>query len=220
MKWLLLFAIFALVAVGFVGCRRVPAPTPDNFNPAKNRGGDPIEKALATFRYPENPRTSDDATRYRDGLQLLSGIAGRAGNLSDEERKFLVNDAHLTDDELAEVEAAGFRPADAHHLDECFSFRDAARSIEAKGVGPIAQADADFQWVMRNVLLHDQVDDWTPPAVTLRRGYGNAVDRALVFLAMLRQSQREGCLVVVPGTDPLQFLVAVLGAENRQAAPF
>ena len=45
-----------------------------------------------------------------------------------------------------------------------------------------------FRWVMRNVLLHEQGDSWTPPAFTLRRGCGSALERALVFLALLRQA--------------------------------
>ena len=67
--------------------------------------------------------------------------------------------------------------------------------------------------------MHQQVDEWVPPAFTLRRGYGSAVERALVFLALLRQARIEGCLIVAPDSDPLQFLVAALdrGSDKEPA---
>ena len=216
MKPITFVAILLLGAFLVAGCRRVPVAQPDGSNLAKKPASDLVDKALVIFRYPENPRSSDDATRFRDGVQSLSSLAAKAPKVSDQERKFLADEVHLNDDELAEVEVNSFRPADAHYLDECFLLRDAARSAEVTGLGSLAQTHADFRWVMRNVLLHEQVDDWTPPAATLRRGYGSAVDRALVFLALARQSQREGCLIVVPGSDPLQFLVAVLDPKTAK----
>ena len=74
-----------------------------------------------------------------------------------------------------------------------------------------------FHWVMRNVLPCEQGDSWTPPAFTLRRGHGSPLERALVFLAFLRQARIEGCLIVVPEKDaePKSFLVAVLDATTR-----
>jgi hypothetical protein len=58
-------------------------------------------------------------------------------------------------------------------------------------------------------MLHEQVDEWIPPAFTLRRGCGSALDRALLYLSLLRQAKTEGCLIVVPDTEPVQLLVGV-----------
>ncbi|MFO0866503.1 MAG: hypothetical protein U0744_17970 [Gemmataceae bacterium] len=38
-----------------------------------------------------------------------------------------------------------------------------------------------IDWIARRVLLHEQEDENLPPVWTLRRGYGNGLDRALIF---------------------------------------
>src|SRR4051812_16884025 len=154
-----------LIFVAFVGCTTQPAsPTKTNINSKSTaKGADAFRPFLEAVRYPENPRTSDDWTRYRDALQPLSQHFARPETiermrLTPEEQKFLQAEANLTSDELAEVEAVTFRPADAHYLDECFLLRDAARSLEELGLNAIDQAHVHFRWVMRNVDLLDEGD--------------------------------------------------------------
>ena len=118
---------------------------------------------------------------------------------------------------MAEVEAAVFRTADAHYLDECFLMRDAVLSLEISTADPGKRAPLLFSWTMRNVIAHEQVDNGIPPAVTARRGFGSPLERALVFLALLRQARIEGCLIVVPNSEPLLFVVAVLEKEGEKS---
>ena len=93
--------------------------------------------------------------------------------------------------------------------------------MEAAGLDTAEKkAHALFRWVMRNVLLHEQVDTWIPPAFTLRRGVGGAVDRSLVCLALLRQEKLDGCLIVVPESEPLQFLIGVPDAKSANMLLF
>jgi len=54
---------------------------------------------------------------------------------------------------------------------------------------------------MRQVSLEEN-SDRVPPAFTLRRGWGSSLERALVFVELLRQvgtpDQLRGCLVYCP----------------------
>ncbi len=221
---------FAVVLILIVGCGRPPISK--NIAKVGEKDKDKVGRehdAIATFadsaRYPENPRVSDDWTRLRDGLQALAGKSstqdvGADVRLTLDNRKFLEGHANLNDAEMAEVESQSFRPADAHYLDECFLLRAAARSVEVRTLDPIEQANHYFLWVMRNVILHEQVDTWIPPAFALRRGHADALDRALVFLALLRQGRGEGCLIVVPDSEPLLFLVAVHDAKDKNLRLF
>jgi hypothetical protein len=210
--------------VSWAGCSRPPAPRPQ-VPPPPPVETDVFRDFAERVRYPENPRISDDWTRIHLSLQQLAGWFAREDvsarmRLKPEERKFLEDHAHLSGVEMAEVEAPAFRTADAHYLDECYLLRAAARSVELKYLDPVAQAQLYFQWVMRNILLHEQVDTWIPPAFALRRGHASAVDRALVFLALLRQARGDGCLIVVKGSEPLQFLVAVHDVKGKSLRLF
>lgn len=220
-----LVLLFACVIFLIAGCKRPPVQPPIGGPLKKGDEPDVFANANESFRTPENAGASDDVTRFRHGLQTLSNHFSTPELLAKtrldvDDRKFLERDAHLTEAEFIEIEARSFRGADAHYLDECFLLRDVARSLEINNLSPIEQAYFDFRWVMRNVFLHEQWDDWIPPAFTLRRGYGSALDRALVFLALLRQSQMEGCLIVTPDEAPRQFLVAVLEPKTSKLRLF
>ena len=213
--------VLAFVSIWLGGCSRPPTRTKPIEVKQFGPGADVWADSNKTFRYTENTRAGDEWTRFRGGLEHLShhfakpDVIKRMRDQSAENRKFLENDVHLTEEELAEVESISFRTADAHYLDECFLLRDAARSLDVGAQGTLKQAHHLFRWVMRNVLPHEQIDSWTPPAFTLRRGHGSPLERSLVFLALLRQAQIEGCLIVVPDLQPQQFLVAVLDSTSK-----
>ncbi len=122
---------------------------------------------------------------------------------------------------LSELTASGFTPLDAYHLENCFLMRDAARTLElvapaGRGGKPVKQSPLDravlaFAWVDRQVRLAPSSaarDDPrpVPPDFALRRGRGTALERALVFLALLEQlgadeanGSLQGCLLFLPG---------------------
>jgi len=125
--------------------------------------------------------------------------------LSNREREVLTKEYGLANDELAEIDTAGFSSLDAHYLESCFLMRDAARSLKVEKLPAQEQAAAAFAWVMRQVRLFEPgtaakqpAKDILPPIVVLRRGWGTAQDRALVFLALLGQLGIDGCVVTVP----------------------
>ncbi len=227
MKSRFLCSLLLVIAVAFAcllqqGCKRAPKPTDVKADGPKTETNIWTE-ARDAFRF---ARPTDDWTRFRDFLPRFSTYFAKPEvqarlRLTEAERKYLTDEVHLSSAELAEIEAAEFRTADAHYLDECFLLRDAARSLDTAGLDTAPkQTQALFRWVMRNVLLHEQVDTWVPPAFTLRRGHGDAVERALVFLALLRQKEQDGFLIVVPDTEPLQFLIGVPDAKSSSVLLF
>jgi len=129
--------------------------------------------------------------------------------LTNQEREILTKEFGLANDELAEIDTAGFSSLDAHYVECCLLMRDAARSLKVEKLPPQEQATAAFAWVMRQVRLYEPKTtanqppkESLPPIVTLRRGRGSAQERSLVFLALLGQLGIDGCVVTVPaGSD-------------------
>ena len=125
----------------------------------------------------------------------------------------------LDDGELAEVQRDSFTPLDAHHLDLCLLLQDAVRSLRLDRLAPREQARACFDWVMRQVQLRDRAGDALPPDFVLRRGWGTALERAQIFLAVLQQLSIDGCMLAVPGKpDPLTEVRSIASAEVTDAA--
>ncbi len=103
---------------------------------------------------------------------------------------------------IASVEGRSFDLVDAHYLDSCFLFRDAARTLVADmGDQPSKNDTAAwkqynlkltqhaFYWVMRHVQLTPRLpgtDAW-PANDILRRGSGDAEERLRVFLTLMEQ---------------------------------
>ncbi len=80
---------------------------------------------------------------------------------------------------------------------------------------PEELASRALAWVDRHVLLHEQGDDWLPPAQVLQRGYGSLGDRARVFLAMLRQIPLEGCAIARPAAPDEIVLIGAFPLATR-----
>jgi hypothetical protein len=149
----------------------------------------------------------------------------------------------LSDDEMGEIDGGDYSLLDAYHLDQCFLFRDAARALgvapgDDAGPPPLERARAAFAWAVRQVRprgadelarearylpLFGVPRFHTPPAFALRRGSGNELELALVFLELLRHAgepgELTGCLVSVPAERGQRQLwacgVAVAGRWYR-----
>jgi hypothetical protein len=121
----------------------------------------------------------------------------------------------LSPDELTEVESSTYTPLDSRYLDERLLLRDAALALVVKETGldgralvpePVERAAAAFRWVVRQVRPSMQSgQEALPPVFTLRRGWGDPLERALVFLALLEQDagpeRLRGCLLTIPTGD-------------------
>ncbi len=187
----------------------------------------------ATADRPRTPAPAPDSTRYWEGLQLLNADiqehAEKRARLipSAETCKSLAETVGLSAEELAEVESPTYRRADAEYIAECFLLRDAARALEVHGAAPAEVLRQAFQWVQRHVLLHEQGDDWLPPAQVLRRGYGSTRDRTRVFVALVRQLQlpdavqrnetMECCLFFLADAPEEVVLIGVRPGKRRSS---
>jgi hypothetical protein len=132
------------------------------------------------------------------------------------ERKLLTERIGLEPDELREVESNRFSPIDAHYLDFCFQLRDAARALRSGERGRDAQnglalARQAFAWAMREVSYDPNSGELSPPEFALRLGLGGPRERALVFLALLRQLDLDGCVLAYTGkAGPVYWLCGAL----------
>jgi hypothetical protein len=179
-----------------------------------------VEDALETAQQTLTKET--DVNTCRGALQQINSyLADNPGKrpavLTAEQLGALQPRLGLDRSEVAEIEGGNYTLLDAHHLARCFLFRDAARSLEVRGLGtgpdgsplrptPLDQATAAFAWAVREVRLQDHAQEPLPAAYAARCGWGSALDRALVFLALLEQvghaspgsSDLLGCLVFYP----------------------
>jgi hypothetical protein len=211
-----LLALFVIVLVTVAGCSSSPPPKKAAAEVKPTSKNDPRRVGL------EQIRQASDAARYWEGLQHLN--ADIQDNPTTRERltprpdtrKFLQADAALSEDELQEVESPIYRRADAHYLAECFLLRDAVHSLEVSGMPPEELASQVLAWIERHLLLHEQGDDWLPPAPLVERGYGGLRDHARVFLAMLRQIPIQACAIILPNApDDVVLVGALTAARDR-----
>jgi hypothetical protein len=146
-------------------------------------------------------RKTDDLGAGRRIVEQINVTLGRSDEspkpepLSDARRELLAKEFQLSPEELADVARADFTPLDAHYLDQCFLFRDAARSLEVGSQPPAEKAKAALGWVARNVRLLDSTDPPLPPEYVALRGSGNALERAYVLLALLQQLGLDAALI-------------------------
>lgn len=185
-------------------------------------------------------RKGNDLTACRTVVRQFQQVrtaAPLAGTLlSEDDLRWLRQECQLDEDELNEVASPAGTALDAHHLESCLLFADAARALQVAGQSERAQASAAFAWVIRQVRLQDSAEVQGPPSAVLRRGWGSESERALVFLALVEQLGLPGCMLVVPGSGGMKpWLPGVLadgeillfdtrlgvplpGAEEREVA--
>jgi hypothetical protein len=161
----------------------------------------------------ETLRGGADINAWRSYVQQLNrSLAGHSAAqprpLSNEEQEFLTNQCGFDKGELAELTSNTFTPLDAHYLEEAFVLRDAARALNLAAMTPQDRARHGFAWVVREVRLQEGEETLLPPLPVLRRGWGTAPERALIFLALLDQLGIDGCMIGLsagtPGPNPLR----------------
>ncbi len=139
-----------------------------------------------------------DAATCRAAIQQINSYLGQAPDserpplLSDAQAKELRKSVQLEKGDIDEIEGGSYTALDAKHVEFCLLLRDVAHSLEIHVPGnesltsdPLARAQAAFDWVVRQVRLRPSGP--VTPDLALRRGWGTDVDRALIFLSLLRQ---------------------------------
>ncbi|HXG09025.1 MAG TPA: hypothetical protein VNK04_04485 [Gemmataceae bacterium] len=204
MPYLIVGGVLVLIGVGLVVALSTigPPSVRTALNPT-TRVEEPLENLReALARSADLGVCRQAVQQMNDYLRRASGDAPRA--LTETQRDFLKNHLALDADELTEVSSGSFTPLDAHHLDLCFLLRDALRGLQgeegtARPARPTeSQIAAAFAWVVRQVQVQERPGELpVPPQFVLRRGWGSALERSLIFLALLQQMGVPGCLVIL-----------------------
>jgi hypothetical protein len=173
----------------------------------------PLESGRQSLRRETDVETCRSALADFNSY-LAKNESRRVPPLTDQERATLREHFDLDGGELTEVGANTFTHLDSNYLDMCFLLHDAATALDVevdsgdrkRRPTPLRQAEAAFAWAVRQVRL-DRPDGPTVPAqFVLRRGTGTELERALVFLELLRHvgandERLPGCLVYCPDRD-------------------
>jgi hypothetical protein len=199
----LLFGLLALSLLGPTGAGKTETGKPED---------DPLKTARSALT------RETDLSTCRNALQQLNAYLSqdasrRAPSLTADQRAELQSLFGLEPGELAELESPTFTLLDGHYLEEAFLFRDAARSLDVQGATnaaglaveptPLERVQTAFAWAMRQVRPVKGGPIVAPPLFVARRGFGSDLERALVFLDVLRQTggsdeRLTGCLVYLP----------------------
>jgi len=131
---------------------------------------------------------------------FASHPAERPSSLTAEQRSFLKKQYSLDDQELAEVASLDFTQLDGHYLDVTLLLGDAIGTLRLQNLPPLEQAGRAFAWVVRQVGLQAPHGEAFPPQFVVQRGFGTALERAFVFLALLDQLGIDNCMLALPGT--------------------
>ncbi|HEY2787260.1 MAG TPA: hypothetical protein VGJ05_20035 [Fimbriiglobus sp.] len=139
----------------------------------------------------------------------------------------------FVDEDARELRSPAYTRLDPYHLAECYYLRDAARALDVADLAPVEQARRAFEFVCRQVYVNPwllPVGDGrvqpmppVPPAYVLRRGWGTGLERAMVFLALLRQLGLDGCLIGPAGAESKSSLYATpekAGSLESLKGPF
>src|SRR5262245_8349997 len=192
-QWGVLAAVIALVVLTSVVVVTVYFPGSSTTNSSgrekiTTRPEDHVENLREALSRSAN-RTVCQQTVQEMNSYLSQSSGARPASLTAEQRELLEKEFQLDGEELAEVSSGTYTLLDGHHLDQCFLLRDALRSLHgqddsAKALSPSEQAAAAFAWAMRQVYLYGppQAGEPVPPQFVLRRGWGNALERSLIFL--------------------------------------
>jgi len=225
--------VVAVVVIAMLALINSTTPTTSSGVSANRTEESGLEAARSSLA-----RQTDLSTCHACLIQINSELSDkpslRPPSLTKEQRDWLSQHAGLDGNALAEINDGSYTRLDDHHLDRCFLMRDAVRALEVKGVrtGPggavvqepaLERAKRAFDWVVREVRLREHQGEVIPPTFVLRRGWGSALERAHVFLALLEQlgdpntPQPEvlGCLLYVPdGSGGLRFWACGVVADK------
>ncbi|WP_162659364.1 hypothetical protein [Tuwongella immobilis] len=105
----------------------------------------------------------------------------------DERTAMLAKQFALTENELREIRRPEFTALDAQELSDAILFREAINALEIRKLPLAQQVDELFGWMTRMIRPAERTGIPTPPQFVAIRGSGDGVERAYVFLALLRQ---------------------------------
>jgi len=174
---------------------------------------DPIPAALIRLE------RENDAAACRQALQdINTGLELRPSKIELDPATLNESVALLkmNDAEREILQRTSFAPIDGDYLADCFLLRDALRTLDLKDQPPQRRIELAFDWVCRQIYVDRDPHPPAPPWWTLQAGSGNGLDRAYVFLEVLRHLGFDGCLI---GPPELASTPSVRTSKGRPERP-
>jgi hypothetical protein len=215
---LLMVAMMGIIVV--YGRKKAPPPPQP---PAQK--GDPWEEVAKKLKKETDYDTCKAAlAKLTEHLRSDDTIL-RAKSLGPDEERALTAIVPLSPGDLEEIHNWNYSSHDPVYLTECFYLRDVAQSVKLPNSSPEQIADSAFAWVCRSVALHPWIyfdrasasAAALPPMYVLRRGFGSALERMYVYLALLQQLDLDGCLIGPRGAKDVGAYNAL--DARREALP-
>lgn len=195
----------ALSLVPVTGCKKPPRIRDDDSK--KEAHVDPWKSVEKNLKKDTDYVSCQSALRNLNDSFRNDDTLVRPASLTPDHEQALAG-VPLNPDDREEIRNWTFSPHDSIYLAECFYLHDAAQSLKLPNLSPEQLADLGFAWVCRSVFLKNLVIPdrnriglvvpALPPTSVLRRGYGSALERMYVFLALLQQLDLEACLIGPP----------------------
>lgn len=136
--------------------------------------------------------------------------------------KAMFKNIGFKDPHFNEVDSPTFTLLDGHYLEERLMLREVARFLEPPVLGARAArptiaaiSTTAFSWTVRQIRQTQREPERAPPAYALRRGWGSAFERCLVFFSLLDQFFPPGA-----GGDPPAACMIFLKTANPNLARF
>lgn len=114
---------------------------------------------------------------------------------------FLGTEMRLHPDVVKEIERAEFSRLDAHYLAEVLMFAELARYLDLNSYPELIRAREAMDWVHRNVYRTTERTFPAPASYVARRGSGDTLERAYVFLALCEQLGIDTCFIGPPDAE-------------------
>jgi hypothetical protein len=108
--------------------------------------------------------------------------------------------------EMRSLDELPFSPQDGYAMQEAIWMRDVSKWTRGDATGRLARAENIFDWVVRNIQLEPGTGREPErlaqrPWETLLWGKGTALDRAWVFILLLRQQGIDAVILGLPEKD-------------------
>lgn len=162
-------------------------------------GGD--NKELTVSQVLKRLEKATDPTTCREVLQTIDvGLEGteQRNSPAQPQVQTVAGLLNLTEKEVGSIVQKNYKSLDAEYLTSCFLIRDGVRSLELRNDSKIEQAELAFAWICRQIYISDKGGSPAPAWWLLQAGSGSGMDRAYVFLEVLRQLNIDGCLIGPP----------------------
>jgi hypothetical protein len=122
--------------------------------------------------------------------------------------KFGSGQLHMTKEDRDEIASRSFTHADAYYLETCAYMAEAVHTLPLEDLSERDRAQVCFDWVMRQMPLHESAPHFFPRHV-LCRGKGSTFSRSFVYLAALERAGISSGVLTCRPANPCVLVCTV-----------